>query len=557
MMPSTKRALLPAVMVVVAAVVLLQSNPAHAYCLGSWGAVSWPTMPVRLHAQLQDHITHSNGTPWTRAELERSVRIVLARLNHSAGADIPLLYLDTSVSPSNCAWLDSDCNGTPNVSSTCAIANAVHILPSNCELTQTFPTGGGTGYIILFQASDADVGPKPWDHSFGAGEVFERALLHELGHDLGLGHPNACSSWSSVCPAGASPCAVMMSDAGNSRSEEYFMPDDRAGLRALYSPRPAPTERQFESSNLDSGAVEWSVGDVNGTDFFAVSSRANAPASTLTLAGYRRDVPGSPVVYSWNWSNFALTNVGNPWDHFSNGPIGAAQSTSLRYVTSSTYRMTADSRRWRRVVSTSSRPIDLSSGWTTVQSNPAMGSLGDTVTAGISSVYDSAQSTLYHVFRSNTGQILLQAGTSGAAHATGYYSEGTPSIACAPVSGLDCLVVSVEPGYPRTSSTAPRLRWFKTSWNASDGWTVDLLHTEPWIIQSGDPQVAAYKNGSTYEYVVTYRWMLNSVTKNHLLRMNAVSGTDFDAWSGLPDTTGKSFMALGSTQALEMFHFSQ
>ena len=287
-----------------AAAVLVASSapfgPARAYC--PWTRNTWPSIPVRLHADLHNQLWHADGTSWTRAELERAVRITIARLNDSAGADVPHVYLDQSVAPSNCAWLDSDCDGDPNVGQTCGISGVVHIVPTNCEGTWFYGTPQG-GYNIALQRSHAGT-TKRWEHhSSGVASLLTQDLLHELGHVLGLGEGFDCSSWSTVCPSGSNPCSAMEFSYSNLRALEYFMPDDRDGLRFLYGgPRALPAERQFESYNLSSGVTEWYFPNINAQGFFAGSSYATTSPTSVTLVGYRRDASdGSPVAYSWDW----------------------------------------------------------------------------------------------------------------------------------------------------------------------------------------------------------------------------------------------------------------
>src|SRR5690606_11902318 len=76
---------------------------ADAYCVGGNPLTSWSTAPVYLHPDLNDNMLHANGTAWSQAELEAAVRIQLTRLNDSASADIPFLYLATPT-PTSCNW---------------------------------------------------------------------------------------------------------------------------------------------------------------------------------------------------------------------------------------------------------------------------------------------------------------------------------------------------------------------------------------------------------------------------------------------------------------------
>lgn len=331
------------------------------------------------------------------------------------------------------------------------------------------------------------------------------------------------------------------------------MPDDHNGLRSIYGMRPLPVERQFESWNLASGIVELSMADVNAASYFGASTHTTLTPTTVTLVGYRRNVGTSPIVYQWDWPTLALTSLGEPTGHSANGPLAAAQSSSHRVVASSTYRMTSDARRWRRRVTTSNRTIP-GSTWSLLQSNPGVGTIGDTVTGGISAAYNPSQAAMLYAYRSTDGHILLQAGTSGTPHNTGVISDGTPSIACTSVGTLNCIAVSIEPGRPITTSTLPRLRWFKFSWNSVTGWTLGSLFTTSWVVTGGDPQVSAYWNGTNWEYTVFFQTQAPIVTWMHLLRMD-VSGTSFSYWGSVSSEPGVTTTANGATRDLELFTF--
>ena len=133
----------------------------------------------------------------------------------------------------------------------------------------------------------------------------------------------------------------------------------------------------------------------------------------------------------------------------------------------------------------------------------------------------------------------------------GIYSGSPPSIACAPVTGDNCIAVLVEP------AAEYRLRWFRFSWNAVTGFHFAWMYTEPTIIWNGAPQVSVYRVGSSYEYVVTYLQSLNTTTYAWVLRMPITSGA-FSFWGqALATTMGvPTHVANGSTRDLEMLVLS-
>lgn len=562
-----------------ATLLLVGAAKASAYCTGD--PITWPSVPIRLHADLHNQMRHINGTPWTRAELERAVYLAIAHINASAGADVPHLWLDTATPPSTCAWFVSDalCSQDesmwPPVWDNCAIPQVIHIIPSNCSGPFWAYSGmGAVGHIIYMKSSynfdpEADVFYEHFSTVPGQSSVIMQHLTHEIGHGIlqSGNHPTSSNppgdeqcfdpSWATTCPANSQPCAIMDGVLYHNRAFEYYLPDDRDGIRALYAYRPSPVERLFESSNLTNGVDELGFPHIQLEGFSAMSSDASATPTSTTIVGYLRNgVTPRPQVYTWNWSTLEVTNLGSLSSHTTNGPLGAAQSSVYHFAVSSSYRMSANSRRWRRRVKTSYRSTSGSGGWTTVQSNPAVDAIDDTNAPGISAAYDPQSAAVMYALRSTEGAILLQAGTSGTPQNTGVYSSSPPSIACAPITGDNCIAVLVEPGTPITAAEY-RLEWFRFSWNPATGFHFGFMQTEPYVIWNGDPQVSVYRVGSSYEYVVTYLQSLNTTTYGWVLRMPVTSGA-FSFWGqALATTTGvPTHVANGSTRDIEMLVLS-
>ena len=191
------------------------------------------------------------------------------------------------------------------------------------------------------------------------------------------------------------------------------------------------------------------------------------------------------------------SDLGAPFGHYANGELGAAESSVYRFVASSSFRMSADSRRYNRKVTVSYRRTDGTSGWTTLSDDPAVGAIDDTHSPGVSIAYDDSSSAVLYAFRADNGEILLSAGVFGTPFQTGVRTIAAPQISCAPSGALNCILVTIEPGRPWVTSTSPRLRWFRFEWDPVNGFVLGLMKTDSWIMQGGPPKVSTYFNGTT------------------------------------------------------------
>ena len=523
---------------------------------------------VVIHEDLEDYMKHPDGLLWTRQELEQSVHRTLQRLNASAAADTPRLYLDTLDRPT-CAWLDEDCNGVPNSGVTCPIPNTINIIPTHCGAT-AMNFFANESVVIWIQKAHAHplVGDMRWTHTPNEGVMFEDALLHELGHALSLWHPAACSdpAFPTICPTGARPCSVMHADTDGTVASDYFMLDDTNGLRFLWGARTLPVESQFESSNLDTGYYSLSLGNVDLSGFYGASSRVFG-SSEVTIVGYDRSSGHAPKVYSWNFATLGLTSLGlTVGPQRGNGPVGAAQTSTLHYVAMSGWRLSSDSRRWQRQIVRSNRLLSGGSGWSIAVSNPAAGTIADTVAGGMSTVFDDVSGVVLHAFRSTDGRVVLQDSLPGfgVPFDTSIRSVTTPLLACSDHVGTNnCILVTVDPGWPVTPSSTQRFQWVEFRWNASsDNWTAGSLNTESWL-NYGDATLAVHRapGGSNSEFVVGYQvpvWVSGLGWRNRVYVLRKLRGaSSFTQWGSLQDFTSVAFVAGGSQGAYQqMFHFA-
>jgi len=534
---------------------------------------SGASIRVRIHDQLEEQLKHRDGSLWTRQEVEIAVERVLMRANASSGADTPWLFLDYTTAPSTCAWLDSICEQPKNINplpDTCGLANTIHIVPSNCQSTALGPSSLAPPSHILYveKFSSGLGGDARWEHApLATANAFEATLLHEIGHSLGLLHPqDDVAGFPAICPGGqaSEDCSVMGPHNNNFVSADNFMYDDTQGLRQAYGYRTAPAESLLEAEDLDVGFTGLSVGNIDAQGFFAASSRPTGSIANLTIVGYRRNALSSvPMAYNWDWTSLALTSLGNPHIFSGNGPVGAAHSATTRFVTSSAWRNTADLRKWDRRLVVSSRPID-GSTWTTALSNPAVDALDDTVAPGVSSAFDPRSTALLTAMRARDGRVILQdfyASTFGAALDTGIRSITTPLVACTTATppAHNCILVTVDPGKPVTTATTQRLQWTEFSWNrTADAWTPGLLHTESFLMRA-DMSLAAHADGLSWEFVVAYQVPLGATgTQTYLLRKAPGEASSFVLWGATTTSPAQtSFAFVGSTSSyIESFSLS-
>jgi hypothetical protein len=458
------------------------------------------------------------GRRWTRQELLDSVQWVVARINDDAGADLPLVYVDTTAT-STCTWLDHchDPAGPPFAG--CRMDDSIVLIPDNCGVPRvSFTDLGGSIYdrrhLIHIPRSnffdDTKGAGERWSHAFGYGGTdFEMVLLHELGHALGLAHPDGTTTYdtclpspanlAAVCPApgdlSAPPvgCPVMLSR-GVLFSNHTWGDDDINGLRNLYGIRTPPLVQAFERLSGTSTFSEVAAADVDFMGPVAAATWRGPWRSTLSVAGRRRrDTNNGVNVFTWDWGSGAMTSVGTGIGGFlrSHGTFGLTETPTHRIVAQHVMRQTSDARRYRRRIYALSAPLG-SSAWTGVLTDPPSGALDDTLHAGVSVAYDPWSGGVLYSMRDDTAQIVMiwQFGAEWSAPiATGIYSYTTPAIAC---GAEECIVVGVEVPAPVAGSTsvARRLFWrrFQTAPGGRIGWTTGAV--TPYAFR-GQPTVAA------------------------------------------------------------------
>lgn len=359
---------------------------------------------------------------------------------------------------------------------------------------------------------------------------FDGSLLHELGHDLGLGHPDDCGdpNYATICPTTMGQqtlgCGAMSPNLGV-QSRDVFGDDDQDGLRALYGQRTVQSLRSFERSG------SWyelpSVTFTNLTGYVSASSSPIVSGSVL-IAGYSRggDVPQAT---RWDYASTTFTPLTIPTFSLAGGALGAAQSTTTEYVVSHSARMSSDFRRWSRRTTVSTRAVG-GSGWTSVQTNPSANALDDSYAAGVNTAYDSRSGRLLFAFRANDGRVVLQAHSGGTFTNfvdTNTFTLSNPAIACAETSAVsrNCILVFWEETPP-----ASRLQWREFGFNVSGGvasWNPGSVRTEPWLLH-GTPRVGVRAaGGGVHEFYASFTRSIGTTSEVWVIRKNLGEANSF------------------------------
>lgn len=168
-------------------------------------------------------------------------------------------------------------------------------------ITQSFSDGGNTRVesdIVFNSAFNFDSYRGPRRTGSGAAVDIQRVALHELGHSLGLDHPDEAGQ-----PAGN---AVMDSRIGN---VDVLQPDDINGGRTLYgAPGVVPPNDNF--ANALTLIVTGSSAQATGTNV-AAGKQNDEP-------NHAPNEPGGRSVW-WKWSapaagNATATTLGSNFD---------------------------------------------------------------------------------------------------------------------------------------------------------------------------------------------------------------------------------------------------
>lgn len=508
------------------------------------------------------------GQRWTRSELERAVLWVVGRINNETPADIPFVYVD--LNDTNTCVIDEECDDGPRPWLDCIQTDTIVILPSECDPTavqsfnwsgvQWIEAGGGvTRNALLRIGWSGNPGGISWEHT-GAqtASSLPEALLHEMGHALGLGHtvndypsiagtcvpliapgtyPNPMCPVTSVPPAGppndlvsSGTCPIMDGAAvgrGLGLNQHFFGLDDINGLVALYGLDTAQDTRLYEDCDLGTtpSFLELSTTDLPIlTDMGAAPNLPLDAVNSVTLVGRTRNASYQSQfqIYNWDWYSMVSTPVAliDTPGFLSTGPIGVSASQYERAVSANPLRLSGDHRHWMRRVRTVRRStVGVVTAGTFDPADPLAlpyqpSSVADTPTPGVSTAYHAPTDSWLHLLRDYDGQVLLVAwrgtpglpGTWSNVIPMGFRSFATPSIACSPNR---CFIAFVEVPSPLAfGSNQTRLQWTEgtVAWPGSTlTFTYTAGITTSWYNVLSDPTASVAKNpaGGWYYYVST------------------------------------------------------
>lgn len=545
----TLRSLLTAAALIATA---FTTSGAHAFVAGSPAAGSAAEVRIRLHAQLHAEMKHPDGTVWTREELEQSVQWVLSRMNAGSRGDLPFLWLDTTTTPSNCTYDYGSTCPSPSLIPTCGLGDraTIHIVPVNCGTA--FWYSSGTDHMIQLQMSDSVLGNMWYHHASGAGGVMlEQVLMHEIGHALGLGHPQDGSNWASLCPSGAPACSVMQGGADAHYYDTWTL-DDRDGLRAIYGYQEPYSIRLFERANPGS---TFSMGEMPTDDLPYARDQMSATTTTgvtgneIFLSSYWRS-SDLPYVHAWDWASLDTTTLGIVHFNVSSGPMGVALTNQRRFVVTNGPQLTSDSSRYERRMMWSTQ--DRSGGTFTTRTVNGSG-LSDTRVQGVGSAFDPRSGEVISAFRRDDGTIVMRGASDAttptvfAPFDTGRRSFSTPSLACVPATySANCILLYTDVGRPESSFATRRLRWVEFNWSNvthrptffSERVESDLLYYDPAVTSvESSPGVYRYVYIQHVPYSTSVRggYYLRAHTKTPGSSYFSLAGTVFSTGGVFPE----------------------
>jgi hypothetical protein len=490
---------------VVAAVVCaatLWTTRSEAYC-NHGASFAVDKVPVYLRAGSESAWRHANGANWTVTQLAREIRWVTENMNNMLGSNMPPLYYAGTKS---CA----DTNGDGQYFE-CRQANAVVITATapGSGVCGAWSNGGANGVVIhLENSTDCQARFDQWLAPSGRSDLLTTMLYHEMGHGIGMAHPNECpiGPANPECDTASGICATMTCGwQQDVHCPDYYL-DDALAVQAMYGVFQADGAIHRESTDgstwfdLPYSAVpmelQWGAdASVSGIeDMYVVS----------------RDDSSRVDAFEWEWLPITWTDLSRASDWKQIGAVGAARSSAYRwgFFTAAETQSNVD-----KVVGFSRRS-DGDSVYKSVNWSYT------TRSQGTDGAYDPKSARIVQVSRNNLHQIVLQTLTGTSYNTavtlqdagTPIVSLTTPTLTCGPADiARNCMLMWVN-AKPSQYHYAYYLQFSVTGASTFD---FGSIASTGWVMYSR-PQLAFAGSTAGGKFVMAFADAHTSSTTRHV-----------------------------------------
>jgi hypothetical protein len=457
----------------------------QAYCQNN--APHYTTMPIKWQLNqafvgTDSLCDHSNCT---LTGVRRTIEASLAQFYNSTSGTVRFKY-----------------EGTTSESAGATISGHVHIYPiKECPQSQggiaLFPLSSppAWGKIGICRANEAK-GIIEWNSFIGEGldgdgygegvGSFQKFILHEMGHLLGLGHPDAC----------AAPDASMMQP-GNGPNPHMLFPEIEF-IHDHYGPRASAAKLMWGddalSWTLTNSSPPSNMGNTMGR-FAATNSRSG---SHMFMSFVGREWWRPVNVSRFDGSTWTHRSSFTTWNSHSHAGIASSSNTNVFVSYPAGYELdTGKHGVWFRMSS------DAAASWTS-PTELSSTAASRTTNPGVSSTYDPDRERYITVWRQSSGfvgglhgnYIRYRTVPNGALRSLqGLFAADTPSIACGDktvVGDYNCLLA-----WTNALSWSRPVLWTQCRLVGSQFNELDCLSPKSHgYVSYGSPSVAYSSNGA-------------------------------------------------------------